>query len=78
MSDTKTPETKTETKDQTAAPAAPALPKVGDVIRLRAVHGYMQHPFDLTEFDAGREPKVVFDNWHLVQVEAGKLAVVTE
>ena len=31
MSDTKTPETKTETKDQTAAPAAPALPKVGDV-----------------------------------------------
>lgn len=74
MSETKTPDTKTEA----AAPAAPKPLKVGDVVRLRAVHGYIQHPFDLKDFNTDSDAKVVVDGWHLVQVEAGKLAVVTE
>ena len=80
MSDTKTDaktESKTETPAMPAQPAAPALPQKGDIVRLRAVHGYIQHPFLLTEFDTDREVKVEFDGWHLVQIEGRKL-VVTE
>ena len=67
---------------KTPAPAAPEAPaekpalKAGDVVRLRAVHGFIQDPFTLDTFDTDSEKKVVANSWTLIQLAADKLAVV--
>lgn len=72
------PEAKVEAPKVEAAPTKPVLPKIGDKARLRAVHGFIQHPFDLVNFDSDLSKTVVLDSWYLIQLEAGKLAVEAE
>ena len=70
---------KTEDKNATPAAAPAAAPKLvkGKKARLIAVHGLMVHPFSNPEvrFTPGDSRSIEVDDWVLVQVEAGKLAV---
>lgn len=59
------------------AQAAPA-PAAEKVLRLRAVHGEIVHAFDGTRFSVDTEKKHVEDAWVKMQVDAGKLQVVTD
>jgi hypothetical protein len=72
-------ETKSTTTTPAAAPAASAAPaakvEVGAVVRLRAVHGFIQDPFTLDTFDVETEKKVVANAWTVLQFNAGKLAL---
>lgn len=61
-----------------AAPVATPELKVGDVVRLTAAHGYIQHPFELTGFHTDRETKTVVDSWVLIQFTAGKLTLAKD
>ena len=70
----------TKTEDKPTLVAAPAAaPKLvkGKKARLVAVHGLMVHPFSNPEvrFTPGDSRSIEVDDWVLVQVEAGKLAV---
>ena len=67
---------KTEDQKAAAPAAAPKLVK-GKKARLIAVHGLMVHPFSNPEvrFQPGDSRSIEVDDWVLVQVEAGKLAV---
>ena len=70
----------TKTEDKATPAAAPAAaPKLvkGKKARLIAVHGLMVHPFSNPEvrFQPGDSRSIEVDDWVLVQVEAGKLAV---
>lgn len=49
--------------------------KVAEVkkVNLRAVHGYIQHPFTLTAFDTEGFKPHEKDSWVTIQIEAGKL-----
>ena len=42
-------------------------------VNLRAVHGYIQHPFTLTAFDTDSFKPHEKDVWVTIQIEAGKL-----
>ena len=59
-----------------AAPAAAKLTK-GKKARFTAVHGLLVHPFSDPEvrFTPGDSRSIEVDDWVLIQVEAGKLAV---
>lgn len=72
------PEAKVETPAESAAPKAPTSIKIGDRVRLRAVHGFIQNPFTLDNFDVDASKKVVVDSWAVIQFEAGKLAIDTD
>jgi hypothetical protein len=69
-------ETTKTTPPDAPAPAEKPVLKAGDVVRLRAVHGYIQDPFTLDSFDTDSEKKVVANGWTLVQLAAEKLAIV--
>lgn len=50
--------------------------KIGDKVRVRAVYGFMYHPFaEGVSFDTEKITKAEVDSWLLVQLKAGKLAI---
>lgn len=49
--------------------------KIGETLRLTAVHGRIIHPFSLADFDTDRSVKVEVDSWTKLQYEAGKLKI---
>lgn len=46
------------------------------VVRLKAVYGYMVHPFTNETFNVDRVTTVMLDSWAQAQVDAGKLTHV--
>lgn len=63
-----------------AKPPAAAPEKVtleeGKPALMRAVYGYMAHPWQVPlSFDVDRVTKVVVDRWVVIQFEAGKLRI---
>lgn len=59
-------------------PAPEVKVEKGTKMRVRAAHGYIQHPFTLEAFNVDSEKKVVVDDWLKVQLEAGKLVQVED
>lgn len=59
-----------------AAPVRPTI-KVGDKVRLSAVHGDLYHPFLTPElvFKTDTSYKVEVDAWMVIQYDAGKLKI---
>lgn len=80
-----------ESKNDKAAPSAakPAAPApvlqsqdgaitIGDQVLMSAVHGFIQHPTTLQDFNTDRISKVVVDSWVRIQYDAEKLRLATE
>ena len=66
----------TEMKVMIQAQAAPLPAKehaIGDIVRLKAAHGRMQHPFTLIDFSTEHGARVQYDEWVHMQYQACKL-----
>jgi hypothetical protein len=56
--------------------AAPKQSTADQVAHLKAVYGYMVHPFTNETFNIDRVTAAMLDNWVQAQIDAGKLTHV--
>jgi hypothetical protein len=66
------------TKSTQVPPKAPPIPqaKADQVAHLKAVYGYMVHPFTNETFNIDRVTAAMLDSWVQAQIDAGKLTHV--
>lgn len=61
-----------------AGAAAGVTVKIGERLRLSAVHCDMEHPFTQDVITQGGEKRYEIDAWLKLQVEAGKITIVND